>query len=295
MKRKIALMAMLIASASVFGQAQKTQDPSDVTVGPGDMLQVKVFQTPDLDTQARVDNAGLVPLPLIGSFHVAGLTAAQAGEEISQAYSKAGYIKGLGVTVLVAENASERVSVLGQVKNPGSIPYVPHMRLLDVIATTGGLETKSGGLVSISHRDGSAPKTYRVTGPMAQIENPVIQPGDTVQAETAGIVYVVGAVNRSGGFVLEDGKTVTLLQAIALAEGPVNTAKLKHASLIRTKDGTQTTIPINVSDLLHNKATDQAMEPNDILFIPGDRVKEVIRNVGGTAISMAGAAAIYHI
>ena len=170
------------------------------------------------------------------------------------------------------------------------------MRLLDVISAAGGLQPSSSGIVSISHRDRpSEAKTIRITGPLASIENPDIKPGDTIKVERAGIVYVVGGVNRPGGFVLDGGKTVTLLQALALAEGPVKTAKLGSASLIRSSNGQATNTPVNLKDVLHSKIPDQVLQPDDILVIPSSTVREVLRAGAQGAMNIAAGMAIYHL
>lgn len=265
-------------------------------LGPGDLVQVRVFRTPDLDTQARIDNEGMLSMPLIGPTHLAGLNPDQAGQAIREAYSKKDYIQDPGVTVLVLENASQRASVLGEVRNPGSIPLSPHMRLLDAISAAGGLLNTSAGVVSISHRNDPAPaKTYRISGTLAGSENPEIQAGDTIQAEKAGIVYVVGAVNRAGGFVMENGKSITVLQALSLASGATTFAKLKSACLIRTVDGNKTMIPVNVKALLSDGTKDQPMTPDDILFIPNNNFREGMRTYTQAAVSGAIGLAIYHI
>jgi polysaccharide export outer membrane protein len=170
------------------------------------------------------------------------------------------------------------------------------MRLLDAISAAGGLQPTSAGVVSISHRSDPAPaKTYRVNGPLAGNENPEIQAGDTIQAEKAGIVYVVGAVNRAGGFVMENGKSVTVLQALSLASGATSFAKLKNACLIRTVDGNKTMIPVDVKALLSDSTKDQQMTPDDILFIPNNNFREAMRNYTQAAVSGVVGLAIYHI
>jgi polysaccharide export outer membrane protein len=267
------------------------------SIGPGDLLQIHVFHTPELDTQARVDSDGMVVLPLIGAFHVAGLTAQQAGQQIRKLLSDANYISNLDVTVFVAENATQRVSILGEVKNPGSIPLSGRMRLLDVISAAGGLVPTSSGAVTISHRDetGKA-QTLRVNGPLATMTNPEVRPGDTIMAEKAGIVYVVGSVNRPGGFVLEGGKKVTLLQALALAEGSTGTAVLRHARLIRNVNGERKMIDIDLKALLRGKGVkDEQMQDDDILFIPNSVMKDVLRSGIHGAMDIAAGASIYHL
>jgi polysaccharide export outer membrane protein len=291
----LAITLSLISAVAVSQQSDAAFPPS--AIGPGDLLQIHVFHTPELDTQARVDNAGIVVMPLIGSVHLAGLTPAQAGQQIRKLLSDANYVSNLDVTVFVAENATQRVSVFGEVKNPGSIPLSGRMRLLDVISAAGGLVPTSSGAVTINHRDqaGEA-QTLRVNGPLATMTNPEVMPGDTIMAEKAGIVYVVGSVNRPGGFVLEGGKKVTLLQALALAEGSTSTAVLRHARLIRNVSGERKMIDIDLKAVLRGKGVkDEQMQDDDILFIPNSVIKDVLRSGIHGAMDMAAGVSIYHL
>jgi polysaccharide export outer membrane protein len=267
------------------------------SIGPGDLLQIHVFHTPELDAQARVDSDGMVVLPLIGAVHAAGLTAQQAGQQIRKLLSDANYINNLDVTVFIAENATQRVSVLGEVKNPGSIPLSGRMRLLDVISAAGGLVPTSSGTVTITHFDqpGNV-QTLRVNGPLATMDNPEVRPGDTIMAEKAGIIYVVGSVNKPGGFVLEGGKKVTLLQALALAEGSTSTAVLRHARLIRNVSGERKMIDIDLKAVLRgNLVKDEQMQDDDILFIPNSVIKDVLTGGIHGAMDMAAGVSIYHL
>lgn len=294
LRRMLLVITILTTSAALSQQHASTS--LAYPIGPGDLLHIYVFHTPELDTQARVDNDGMVVMPLIGAIHVGGLTTEQADKEIATLLKDANYINNLDVTVFVQENATQRVSVLGEVKNPGSIPLSGRMRLLDVISAAGGLIPTSSGAVTITHRDQpETAETLRINGPLKNMANPEIQPGDIIMAERAGIVYVVGSVNKPGGFVLENGKTVTLLQALALAEGNTHSAVLGNARLIRNVNGERKMIHVDLKAMLKKGTEDQQMQNDDILFIPNSTLKEVLRGGAQGAIDFAAGVSIYHL
>jgi polysaccharide export outer membrane protein len=123
--------------------------------------------------------------------------------------------------------------------------------------------------------------------------NVPIFPGDTIVVSTAGIVYVVGDVNHPSGFAIDKTDTLSVLQAIALAEGTKPNAKLNNARLIRrTDDGPQET-PIKLKEILAGKAEDTLLRPNDILFIPDSTAKSAAKRSLEAILQVATGVAIY--
>jgi polysaccharide export outer membrane protein len=305
--RFLIALALLASAVAGFGQLQPQaptslplQMPSTVAaatvIGPGDLLGMRVLLTPDLDRESRVNKDGVVLLPLVGGFQVAGLNTEQAGNEVGRLLAKSGnFVKAPEVSIVIIEQSpSQRASVLGEVGRPGPVLLVGEQRLWDVISSAGGLLPDSSGLVTITHLD-HAEKAFsvRISGSMSTDNNPVVQPGDTIYAAKAGIVYVVGGVAKPGGFMLDSGKTVTLLQALALAEGSLHTAKMKSARLIRSVNDKRQEIPIDMEAVLHNRADDLKMQENDILIIPDSTTKNVLyRSIEG-AIEIGTGISIY--
>src|SRR5215469_6779958 len=127
--------------------------------------------------------------------------------------------------------------------------------------------------------------------------NITLQAGDVVTVPHAGIVYVLGAVNRSGGFVLNNDRSqMTTLKIMALCGGPTKVAKLDHAVIIR-KDGTgkQNETEVDLKKILHQQAEDLQMRPSDILYVPDSRTKAVLYQAVAIATATATAVAIYRI
>jgi polysaccharide export outer membrane protein len=125
--------------------------------------------------------------------------------------------------------------------------------------------------------------------------NVAIYPGDLVKVTRAGIIYVVGEVRKPGGFQLKNNENVSVLQAIALAEGLTRTSASSHARIIRTDgaNGARREIPINLSRVLAGKIPDATLEPRDILFVPNSASRSAIYRSMEAAVSVGTGIAIY--
>jgi polysaccharide biosynthesis/export protein len=250
--------------------AQSGDVASQVRLGPGDLVEISVYNIPELTTKARVSSSGDVYVPLIDYVHIADLTPEEAQRVLEKRLSDGGFVNNPHVTVFVADNASGAVTLLGEVARPGPYPVVGERRLFDIFSAAGGLTEKAGKTVTITHRnDTEHPVTVRLTDNLAQTPetNVPIRQGDTIVVQRAGVVYVVGDVGRPSGFLM-DNDNLTVLKVIALAGGTTRTAKLSGAKLLRkTPNGVQeTTIALN--KILRAKAPDIAMKADDVLFVP---------------------------
>lgn len=265
-------------------------------IGPGDVLDISVFDTPELQTKVRVSDEGNIEMAFIGTIHVSGLTPGHAADVISKKLKETNTVKHPMVNLFVSEYAYNRVSVLGEVKSPATFPVVGQMRLLDAVSDAGGLLPSASGIVTISHRDPSDRSADFVVSDPSQgnaIENPPILPGDTVIAKKAGIVYVVGGVIHPGGFAIELNQKLSLLKAMALAEGPAPGASLRKAVLLRTVAGQRQEIPVDLKALLHRKKNDMQLQPDDILYVPVNGARAGLHEGVGAITSAAAYAAIY--
>src|SRR5262249_6047279 len=120
-----------------------------------------------------------------------------------------------------------------------------------------------------------------------------VYPGDTIVVSKAGLGYVVGDVRLPGGFIIDKDKDLTVLQAIALAQGVTNYADLNRSKVIRkTPSGIQET-PILLKKIFAAKASDPTLQADDILFIPHNGTKEAARKGLETILQTAAGVAIY--
>jgi polysaccharide biosynthesis/export protein len=266
-------------------------------IGNGDLLEMSVFDTPELSGKLRVSNTGDVVLPLVGSLQVAGLKAEDAAALIGRKFVEGGYVKEPQVTVFIAEYATQNVAVLGEVKSPGIYPAFGAHDLVDYLSAAQGLTPLAGTTISITHagRPGDPQSVTLMAGVNPKPgSDPEILPGDRIFVGRAGIVYVVGDVVHPGGFPLDHDGQLSILQAIALAQGTNSTAAKGSARLIRTTSAGRQEIPVNLKKILRSQATDLALRDNDILFVPNSSAKTTLRDIEQVLPAAAGAS-IYRI
>lgn len=267
---------------------------SNVKLGPGDLIEVSVFGVPDLATKTRVSSAGDVYLPLIDYVHVADLTTDEAQELIQKRLEDGGFVRSPHVTIYVDESASQAITILGEVAHPGAYPAIGDRKLFDMLSLAGGLTDRAGGAVVIMHR-GDPDHKVELQLPRSLTEdtshNVDIEPGDTVIVSKAGIIYVVGAVNRPSGFLVQED-TMTVLKALALAGGSTRTSSLNKTMILRQTPNGLTQIPVALKKVLHAKAPDVPLAKGDVLFIPGSSAKSAAYRTADAAFSMTTAVGV---
>ncbi len=267
---------------------------SSLRLGTGDLIEVSVYNVPELTTKARVSSGGDVYLPLIDSVHVGGSTVEEAEALIQHRLSDGGFVKNPHVSVFVNEYASQGASVLGEVSRPGVYRVLGQQRLFDLISAAGGLTEKAGRSITVMPR-GQPDKP--VTLPLSRNvndnaeSNVPVYPGDTIIVRKADVVYVVGDVGRPSGFLMES-EHLTVLQAIALAGGTTRTANLSGARIIRKSPAGMTETPVQLKNILRAKAPDMPMQADDILFVPTSAAKLLAGRTLEAAMQAATAASI---
>jgi polysaccharide export outer membrane protein len=268
---------------------------NSLLIGPGDQLHVSVLNMPEMDQQARVTDAGDVPVQGIGAVHVAGMTPGQAATVIHDRYISEHFLNHPEVSVSVLEYATQNVTLIGQVRTPGAYPLPTARPILDVIALAGGLDDIANRNILIErHGQKSETVHYKVSNdPSEAVSDQVmVFPGDTVVVPKAGIIYILGDVNRPGGYTMTDNQAdMSLLEALSMAGGPAKTAKLGHARLIRKEDHSDT--ELSLGDIETGKKADIALSPGDILFVPFSYAKNLVIAGSGGLLGSASTAAVY--
>jgi polysaccharide biosynthesis/export protein len=266
-------------------------------VGAGDLVEMSVFDTPELSGKLRVSNDGDVILPLVGSLHVAGLTANEMQNLIRRKLIDGGFMKDPQVTVFIAEYATEGVSVLGEVKNPGVYPAFGSHNLVDYVSLAGGLTNLAGTHVTVTHAGHpDAPQEVKISAaaPSGPQNNPQILAGDSIFVEKTGLIYIIGDVVRPGGFPMDHDDHLTILQALALAQGTTFSARKSATVIIRTTPQGRVTIPEDLKKILASKAKDEPLQDNDILFIPNSAGRTALKNTEAI-LPVAASATIYRV
>jgi polysaccharide export outer membrane protein len=242
---------------------------SSVRLRSGDLIEVSVYNVPELSTKARVGNSGDVYLPLIDYVHVGDLTVDQAQAVIEKRLDDGGLVRNAHVTVVVAES-TQGVTVIGEVAKPGIYPAVGDRKLYDLISAAGGFTAAAGRKVSIIRQPNeSSAITVDLPRNLADNlqDNITIFPGDTITVPRAPIIYVVGDVGRPAGLLVDNG-SLTVLQALALAGGTNRTAKMGAARIIRKGPDGMVETKVPLKKMLEAKAPDVTLQADDILFIP---------------------------
>src|SRR6266436_474978 len=282
-------------------------------LGSDDQLEISGPELNDVANKPiRIDGDGNMQVPLVGRVHVSGLTAQQAEQELNKDLSK--YIRNPQVVVSVAEERSQPVSILGAVNTPGVHQVQGHKTLLEMLALAGGIRPDAGygvritrqvewGCIPLPKTELDASGRYSVAElnlkeiMEAKIpeENIQIFPHDVISVPKAEMVYVIGEVKRSGGFVLGEHEVISVLQALSLAEGLNTTADARHARILRLKrDADQREeLAVDVKDVLNGKKADVPLRGNDILFIPGSTGKKAALRAVEAAIQTGTGMAIW--
>jgi polysaccharide export outer membrane protein len=219
------------------------------------------------------------------------------------------------VAVTVTEFRSQPISVIGAVNNPGVHQVRGHKTLVEVLSLCGGLRPDAGNLVKITRRKESGP----IPVPSAKVDasgqftvaelslksimqaerpqdNLVIKPDDVITIPRAEMVYVIGEVRNSGGYVLNDRESISVLKALSLAGGIVHTAAPKRAKILCSAAGGsehRVEVAIDLKKVLDGSAPDPPLHPEDILFIPTNTPKSVALRAIETAIQTGSGVVIW--
>jgi len=290
----------LIATAQfAFGQENAPANipaPPALRISAGDLLAVDVFDTPELSAKLRVSEKGDITIPVAGSTHVGGFTAEEAAASIEQLLRDDNILKHPHVSVFIQEYATQGVSILGEVKNPGVYPVLGSHSLLDFISVAGGVTPNAGKAVSITHKnDPEHPTVVQLDNSpgLAMRASVSILPGDTIIVPRSGIVYVIGDLVKPGGFLIENNDRLTALQAVALAQGANKTAGLNHTKLIRKSPNGRQEIRVELGKILAGKRDDFRLEDGDILFVPSSQSRTFAYRGLDATISLMTGMAIY--
>src|SRR5258706_1469828 len=266
----------------------------DLHIGIGDLLQITMFGTQDFNADFRVSSSGNISLPPLGLVHVAGMSTSEAERSIERQLVEGGFYREPRVSVFEKEYVTQGVSILGEVKNPGVYPLLADRHLLDLLSQAGGLTPNASKTVSVTHAGQNTPSVVTLSADpeLAATSNPAILSGDTIVVASAGIVYVIGNVNKPGGYPMTDNQ-LTELQALALAGGNSPMAALDRAQIVRQVNGARESVPISVKKILDGRSKDIRLQSEDILFIPGSAGKSAAARSMEAILQAAVGVAVY--
>jgi polysaccharide biosynthesis/export protein len=341
---------------SLSGAGQNSE-ANDYCIGPQDLLEISVFQAPELSATVRVSASGEISPPLIGPVQAAGLTT-KSLQAVLEELLRRTYMKDPHVSVFVKEMQSHPVSVFGAVKKPGVFQIGTPKTLVEILSMAEGLAEDAGDTIIVM-RGAGLPVMATAASPVSSLPqgdappqmsadssrnsstllppggsqaksqaavaeahsapfpnadpstievnlkdllesaepryNLPIYPGDVVKVVRAGVVYVEGEVKLPGGFMLKTNEDISVLQAIAMAQGLTRTAARNHARIMRTDQvtGARTEILVNLDKILAGDAVDPVLQPKDVVFIPNSVAKSALYGSTQNAAALIGSAAVY--
>jgi len=281
-KRPFTMLAVLICV--VFGVVQGQQQQTYV-LGPGDVVEVKIFGQPDLNSTAQVDGEGnLSSLPFLDAIPAKCRTEKQVQKDIALAYSR--LIKDPQVSVRVVDRKSRQpASVSGAVRTPGKVQTERKIRLNELIAASGGITEKAAGTIQILHTEpilcpgpGEEVEAMPVAGtaiPLRIVKisdlqagsvNPVIRSGDLVLVTEAVPVYITGSVVSPGSVMLTD--QLTLSKALGMVGGTRKEAKLSEIKIYRQKgNAPQQVLKVDFEAVKKSQKPDIFLQPYDVIEV----------------------------
>ena len=356
--------------------AKNPSGAHDYLIGNGDLLEISVFDVPELSKDVRVSQTGTISFPLVPvRLRLAGLTEIQAEEKIAEVLEANGLVSHPEVAVIVKEHRSQPITVVGAVQHPMVFQADRDVTLLEVLAEAGGIASDAGDAVIVTRRQishfseisgpqpitapaapgaGEPPEIEPESAPPAAVKkeeaakgapsfpsaeitpegkspltpatvetssapgsnatsitinlndlletgdtrnNITLQAGDVVTVPHGGIVYVLGAVARPGGFVVSNDRTqLTTLKVLSLAGGLTRIAKTNQAVIIRKdQNGKQTETPLDLKKVIQRQSEDITMHASDILYIPDDRTKEALLRAAEIGLAIGTAVAVFRL
>lgn len=282
-------------------------------LGPEDQIVIQALHAEEISGKpVRIDPEGNIRLPLVGEVHAAGKTLDQLQQELSTRLKV--HIREPEVSVAIAEYKSQPVSVVGAVKNPGVYQLQGAKTLIEMLSAAGGTEPDAGSSIKITRQRqwGPIPLPAARVDPSGEFsvaelnlqslmeasnprENLLVDPNDVISVPRAKLVYAVGEVRKSGGFVLRERETISVLQVVSLAEGLERTAGPEHAKILRmaANGNKRTELPVDLKRIMAGKAEDIALQPNDILFVPNSAARSVALRTLEAAVQMGTGVVIW--
>ena len=264
---------LVLSSFVVYSQERVI---TDYKVGPKDLLEISVFGLSDLNRTVRVSEDGKISLPLLGEVEVAGMTKAECEKKISQLLEE-GYLQNPQVTIFIREYKSNRVSLLGAVRNPGPYELLGSQSLLQVISQAGGLTNEAGNDILIMRQaaEGTT-RTIKISIEDLILKgdatlNILLESNDIVSVPIDKIVhvFVFGQVRNPGALEVKRSNLPTLLRAIAQAGGFSDRASQGGVVIKRVDEkGKEVNIRINCKDIIKGKKKDVPLQENDVVYVP---------------------------
>jgi polysaccharide biosynthesis/export protein len=273
-------LATIAVPFCCLAQAGSAEPPTNLPaqpLGPNDLISISVYGAPELSRSVRIASDGSLRLPMTSeAIPVSGRMPGELESDIAVHLKREGLLVEPFVTVTVTEYASRPIRVAGAVRRPASFQSYGRVTLLDAIARAEGLAENAGPEILVSRRlpDGGQEQVKRV--PVAELIrgtdpswNLLLKGGEEVLVPEAGRIFVLGNIKKPGAYPAVDGQAVTVLKALAMAEGLTPYSR-REAYIYRAAaaGAPPREIPVPLKEIINRRSTDITLQPNDIFYVP---------------------------
>ena len=265
-----AAFAMPQAAGAQDAVPQKERVSYSYRIGPQDLLEIRVFEEPELNVNLRVGEGGEIQLPLLGEFPVEGLGVSEVSRRLKLALEKT-YLQRATVTVEVKEIHSRPIAVIGAVHSPGNLTVGGRISLLEALTQAGGLTANRGSVISVLRTaDNGLSDQIEISieelysGRSLETNIPIL-PNDliSVSEKSRLVVYLLGEVNIPGDQVFEARERVTLLMALSRAGGLTDRASNK----ITIRRGEEPELKVSYKQVLSGRQKDPLLADQDVIWV----------------------------
>jgi polysaccharide export outer membrane protein len=264
-------VALALSVFNILAHAQSAQQQTNYVIGPQDVLTITSFDQEDLSNKYPVDSDGTFTFPLIGRVKAGGLTLRELEAELKRLL-KDGFFKDPQLSVGVETYKSQKIHIVGEVRNAGTYPLTGQMSLIEAVARAGStLPTASGEALIVRVKNGhtagpvlpNAENTEVTTVDLKELQsgalsqNVALKDGDTIFIPRAESVYVFGQVKNPGAYAIQ--KTTTVLQALSLAGGVTERGATGRIKIVRIEKGKTVEVKALLTDIVR---------PGDTIMVP---------------------------
>jgi polysaccharide export outer membrane protein len=273
----VVLTLLALTGGSVAGtaaMAQEHQGPAttDYLIGPQDVLTVTCYDQVELSGKFTVEADGTFTYPYIGRVKAGGITLRALEQQLRKQLVDDGYFKNPQITVAVETYRSQKVFVVGEVRQAGPYVLSGDMSLVEVLARAGSTLPSASGEAIIVHASGASGPTLPTDRDAKEVlrldlrelqnggfsQNVMLRDGDTIFVPRAESIYVYGQVKNPGAYALQH-KDSTVLQALSLAGGITDRGRTSGLRILRTVNGKEQSISVKLTD---------AVKPGDVIMVP---------------------------
>lgn len=277
MKKSVLLFISALFVLGAFAQEEQDVFVKEYKIGAQDLLEITVFELPELNQTVRVSEDGSISIPLLGRVDIEGLTKDDLEKKLASLLEEK-YLKKARVTIFIREYQSKRAAIIGAVTKPGIYELIGRMTVLQLISKAGGLTERASNEMFVL-REATNGVRARIAIDLDDLINNgnqkldiPLQANDTVNIPIDQMIsiFVFGEVRNPGALQVKMSKKTTLLQAIAQAGGPTEGAA-KSRITIKHKDkktGKEIRINVNMKDIIKGKRPDIELREGDVVFVP---------------------------